>query len=384
MTYETREKAYEAQQSEAEALIGKVSQAPDRVHGSVLIVLPTKDKNLEYTHTVIKIGKEEDKIFFSSLFDLNLMTDARAIDRAGVFDSTSIVTADDGDQHDFGAYDYKIWAARAGQGTVQWSLVRRSSGQSIGIVLPTGKLSRIAFLNAFPLSVINAAADVGVAVTRQVLPAVPNGSTISGSGFFIDRSGHALTSAHVVQACKAIKVHLGDAGIADASLVSSDANNDLAVIKVASFAGGHATFTPIAAPRQGQDIVVYGFPLAGALTAQGNVVTGIVSALAGLKEDTRLMQITAPVQPGNSGGPVLDNAGHVLGLVTAKMNAVKVAQVTGDIPQNVNFAIKSSIIENFLDSNSVTYERAKSGPALPVADVASRAKEFTFMIQCER
>ena len=100
------------------------------------------------------------------------------------------------------------------------------------------------------------------------------------------------------------------------------------------------------APRfaKGEQIVIYGFPLAGALASTGNLATGIVSALAGLGDDTSKLQISAPIQPGNSGGPVLDQSGHVIGVVVSKLNAIKAASITGDIPQNVNFAIKTGVV----------------------------------------
>jgi S1-C subfamily serine protease len=95
-----------------------------------------------------------------------------------------------------------------------------------------------------------------------------------------------------------------------------------------------------ASARLGEEIVVYGFPLAGLLASSGNVTTGNITALAGLGDDIRFLQISAPVQPGNSGGPVLDRNGNIVGIVVSKLDAIKTAIATQDIPQNVNFAIK--------------------------------------------
>ncbi len=101
--------------------------------------------------------------------------------------------------------------------------------------------------------------------------------------------------------------------------------------------------------RQGEDIVVYGFPLPGVLSSGGNVSTGNVTALTGLGDDSRFLQISAPVQPGNGGGPLLDRSGNVVGVVVSKLNALSVASATGDVPQNVNFAIKASVALAFLE-----------------------------------
>ena len=97
-----------------------------------------------------------------------------------------------------------------------------------------------------------------------------------------------------------------------------------------------------------------------------------------------MLQVTVPVQPGNSGGPLLDAAGNIVGVVTSKLNALAVALVTGDVPQNVNFAIKDSVVRTFLESNGIAFETAASARRLDPADVGDRAKKFTVQIECRR
>jgi len=87
--------------------------------------------------------------------------------------------------------------------------------------------------------------------------------------------------------------------------------------------------------------VVAGYPLRGVLASGANVAAGNVAVLAGPGDDRRLIQITALVQPGNSGGPVLDSSGNAVGVVVSKLDAIAMAQATGDIPQNVNFAVSA-------------------------------------------
>src|SRR4029077_18418126 len=106
----------------------------------------------------------------------------------------------------------------------------------------------------------------------------------------------------------------------------------------------------------GEEIIVIGFPLKGLLSSAPTITTGIVSSLAGLRDDRTRFQISAPVQPGNSGGPVLDKSGNVVGMVVSKLNVLRIARMTGDIPQNVNFAIPVSILTSVLDANSVKYQ----------------------------
>ncbi len=118
------------------------------------------------------------------------------------------------------------------------------------------------------------------------------------------------------------------------------------------------------------------------LTSDPSVTTGNVSALAGPGDDRRFLQITAPVQQGNSGGPLLDLAGNVVGVVVAKLDAIKVANLTGDIPQNVNFAVSAWAARAFLDAYNVPYETAPSEPKLAARDVAAQAREFTVLVEC--
>ncbi len=105
--------------------------------------------------------------------------------------------------------------------------------------------------------------------------------------------------------------------------------------------------------RIGAEITVVGYPLGIALGTGIKATTGNVSAWTGLLDDVTQMQISAPVQPGNSGGPVLDRRGSVVGIVSSKLNEIAVAQAMGTLSQNVNFAIKSSFVQIFLDTNRV-------------------------------
>ena len=129
-------------------------------------------------------------------------------------------------------------------------------------------------------------------------------------------------------------------------------------------------------------LIVAGFPLHGLLTSDINVTKGIVSALAGPGDDRRKFQITAPVQPGNSGGPVLDASGHVVGVVVARLDALKMARRTGRLPQNVNFAISEGAARAFLDAHDVPYKTARSNTTMPTTDIAAKAKGYTVLIEC--
>jgi S1-C subfamily serine protease len=196
--------------------------------------------------------------------------------------------------------------------------------------------------------------------------------------------GEILTNSHVVESCTEIIAQFPSGDSGKAMLVARDEKNDLAVIRANKPTASPATFRDGAPVRAGDAVVALGYPLSGLLASTANLTVGNVSALAGLGDDSRYLQISAPVQPGNSGGPLLDTSGHLIGIVTAKLNAARVAKFTGDIPQNVNFALKAEVARTFLDSKQISYQRAPSNHQLSAADVGDIARPFTVHITCEQ
>jgi len=142
-----------------------------------------------------------------------------------------------------------------------------------------------------------------------------------------------------------------------------------------------AQFAPRPAPLN-VDITVAGYPLSGILSGL-NVTRGSVSGLKGLAGDSILMQISAPVQPGNSGGPAVDQAGRVVGVVVSKLDARKVAEVIGDIPQNVNFAVRGEIAKLFLFQNGIEARIAETDtPTLKSEELAMHLEAITRLVEC--
>lgn len=205
----------------------------------------------------------------------------------------------------------------------------------------------------------------------------------SGTGFFVSASGHILTNQHVVDGCSEINVVPDKGEPQRARLVRADKTNDLAILSTSTRPAVFARFRSME-PRLGENIAAFGFPLAPLLSRSGNFTLGNVTSLAGLGDDSRFLQISAPVQSGNSGGPLLDHSGHITGIVTAKLNAIKTAAITGDIPQNVNFAVKSQMAVSFLAANQVKVEYGATGsPTLTAPDLAEQAKSISVYVECK-
>ena len=203
----------------------------------------------------------------------------------------------------------------------------------------------------------------------------------TGTGFWISREGHVLTNHHVVDACKELFVTLAQRRL-KITVMASDKGNDLAVVGPATGGGSPLTFAETTRLSLGQNVIAAGYPLHGLLASSLNLTTGIISALAGPEDDTRMIQITAPVQPGSSGGPLLDQSGNVVGVVSSSLNSLKAARLLGNVPQNVNFAIKASVARAFLDSVGVPYSIQPSVARVETTAVGERAKAGVVLLEC--
>lgn len=223
----------------------------------------------------------------------------------------------------------------------------------------------------------DASASVPEVSPRYPTPGKRETTATTGTAFFVSSTGEAVTNAHVVEGCRQISMNGNPA-----RLLARDVKNDLALLAT-NLHPPQWTKWRISV-QQGEDIVAYGFPLTGLLSSGGNVVTGNVTALAGLGDDSRFLQISAPVQPGNSGGPLFDRQGNVVGVVVSKLNAINVASATGDIPQNVNFAIKASVAIAFLDAQHVAHSDGQGTGALSTPEIATRAQALAAQVICSR
>jgi SpoVK/Ycf46/Vps4 family AAA+-type ATPase len=199
----------------------------------------------------------------------------------------------------------------------------------------------------------------------------------NGTGFFVTTDGYVVTNAHVVEGCDDPKVVYGVAEPIAAQVLARDAGNDLALLKVDIVSDCVAHLR--AGVRMGEEIASFGYPLQGTLTTGGNFTRGHVSALAGMGDDSRHVQITAPIQPGNSGGPVVDQSGNVVGVTVSGL-----LRHSKGAAQNVNFAINTNVLTAFLNSHGVRYSTETSEQPLGTTELAERAQSIAVLIQCEK
>jgi len=273
-----------------------------------------------------------------------------------------------------------LMVAVAGQSTLQFSLT--STGPLLSMIASCVNKVKAEGLNSAGDFSKVAAAKPNTAPDAQGAAPANAAKSWSGTGFVISASGHILTNNHVADGCTELKGNLGGQPPTALRVVSKDQTNDLAVLQGPADIFKNFAKIRDRALHSGDSVVAIGYPYHGLLSSDFTVTTGIVSSLSGMKNDTRELQISAAVQPGNSGGPLLDTNGLIVGIVTAKLDAISMARATGTIPENINFAIKTGAIRDFLDNSVVPYETAAPGGELKTSDIANNARAFTLLITC--
>ncbi len=173
----------------------------------------------------------------------------------------------------------------------------------------------------------------------------------SGSGFFITPQGHLVTNHHVVVGAGTIFVGNKEAGWRRAVLMAGDEKLDLAVLRVTGEAFPALPVARSEEVRLGQSVAAIGFPNVQLLGVSPKLTKGEVSSLAGIQDDPTFFQISVGVQPGNSGGPLFDSLGNVVGVVSGKINQDLVFAMTGTLAENINYAIKSSVLLDWLSQS---------------------------------
>jgi serine protease Do len=209
--------------------------------------------------------------------------------------------------------------------------------------------------------------------TRQ--PAIPPARSdlkpvSSGTGFYVDHDGDVLTAWHVVDGCT--QVVLID--FEPTRLISYDRQRDVALLQTRRTTGSFAVFR-FSPAEPGETAYALGYPLLDTLWSI-NTTSGIVSSLSGPGGNQRVLQTTAPVQPGNSGGPLVDDTGNVIGVVVARLNEPEA--------QNVNYAVKVDQILPFARGAGVQLRTTDKGGSVDARKIARDGAAYTVPLLCLR
>ena len=197
----------------------------------------------------------------------------------------------------------------------------------------------------------------------------------SGTGFAVNADGMILTAFHVIEDANSVQVQFEGESPIPAKVLRSSRRNDLALLSInrKSQAWLAISYEDVAMAAQ---VSTIGFPVSGILGQNPKYTSGVVSATSGLHDDDTMTQITVLVRPGNSGGPLLDRKGQVVGMVLSTAAVPAFIEASGAIPQNVNFAIKPQYIAAFLGKISET------APSPIVNDPIDHAKRSVCLILC--
>ena len=204
-------------------------------------------------------------------------------------------------------------------------------------------------------------------------------SASSGSGFAVSNDGYLVTNNHVIEGCQKVFVHRRGKKY-ETDIVAFDTRNDLALLK-GNFQPDVVLPLSSAKPYLAQDIYVSGYPFGTNISSSVKVTRGIISSLTGFGNNLAEMQIDAALQSGNSGGPILDEYGNVVGVAVAKLDVKFALEKFGAIPENTNFGVKANIVEALLDANGVVYQKGK-GEKPSGAEFSDMLSNGTYYISC--
>ena len=204
-------------------------------------------------------------------------------------------------------------------------------------------------------------------------PEIAEGKGCAGTGFFVTEDGYFVTCEHVVRGASSFHVR-SPSGSLPARLIKKDRTIDVAVLKV----DGAFRALPVAAqPRVklGEAVFTVGFPNPVVQGVEPKLTRGEISSMAGIRDNPRYFQISVPVQPGNSGGALLDECGNAVGVVTSRLDDVATYEASGALPQNVNYAVKGGLVYNFLSGVPELSGKLKAAGAARDREAASGAAE---------
>ncbi|MBU3697778.1 serine protease [Dechloromonas sp.] len=168
-------------------------------------------------------------------------------------------------------------------------------------------------------------------------------------------NGYFVTASHVTEGKQVLFAYFSKGNVVELEVIKDDPKNDIVLLKaIGPLPKLRALQIASGVPSVGAKVFTMGFPHVAAMGIEPKFTSGEISSRAGMRDDPRYVQISTPVQSGNSGGPLLNSAGHVVGIITAKLKADVMLMETGDITQNVNYALKGSYVKSILDAAAIT------------------------------
>jgi S1-C subfamily serine protease len=233
--------------------------------------------------------------------------------------------------------------------------------------IDTGKTDSMNFIKIYPQNVIIPSEQ------KNTPPQVAS----QGTGFAISSEGHIVTAYHVIKGAQTIKVYLSKESFVVAQTLHSDPMNDLAILKIEKPTSSFLKVAPMRSVKTGDRVFTIGFPMSSLLGEEAKYTEGVVSSLSGLKGASSFLQITVPVQPGNSGGALVNERGEVVGIITATAAILPFIEESGTLPQNINWAVKADYLRPLIELPEAEQKE------LNREQLIDRVKKATFFIEAQ-
>ena len=204
-------------------------------------------------------------------------------------------------------------------------------------------------------------------------------SASSGSGFAVTSDGYVITNYHVIKGCTNVYIHDKGESILS-TIVNFDPKNDIALLK-GNFKPKN--FYPLSreSTKLLTEVYVAGHPFGRKISTSVKVTRGIVSSLTGVANNFSNLQIDASLQPGNSGGPIMNDKGNVIGVAVAKLRMDKIIEDYGVVPENVNFGVKANVVINIMESENIKLPKPNLN-SMSMSDLSEMITDGTYYLSC--
>ncbi|OQB44060.1 MAG: putative serine protease HhoB precursor [bacterium ADurb.Bin157] len=199
----------------------------------------------------------------------------------------------------------------------------------------------------------------------------------NGTCFAISGDGLVATACHIIEGAKTIKVYLSKDSFAPAKIVKNDPINDLAILKLESPTPNFLQIAPTRSAKMGDKVFTIGFPVSSVLGRESKFTEGTISSASGIKDAPSLLQITVPIQPGNSGGPLINEKGEVVGVITSSAAILPFIKESGTLPQNINWAVKADYLTPLIELPQIEVKKYSRDELITYVNNA------TFFIEAE-
>jgi S1-C subfamily serine protease len=200
-----------------------------------------------------------------------------------------------------------------------------------------------------------------------------------GTGFPINDDGVILTSYHVVKGAKTIDVQFQDGTVCPAKVLKQSPNIDIAILKIDKPTPDYLVMDSQPEIGVGDRVFTIGFPVEYLLGQEPKFTDGAISALSGIKGEATFLQITVPIHPGNSGGPLLSEDGKAVGVIASTIAFQPFMEYTKAMPQNINYAVSGSFVAPLL--SSYTKDEKEKKVLTSWREVVERARKAVLKVK---